>query len=171
MEFKKSLNQSALQILEGYQSNESESEDGEIKDEAGNPKPDTSTPIDLAKSLENKKLKLRQLARKKLDLSPPPSPTKVTDKVCTFLTNPDPVLEPALAPVREGTNTEFPAEILGESRPGRSCAINRSHDGQAASDREAAGPKLDSENQAESRPRRSCMINRVTLPITMCFKV
>ena len=62
LEFKKSLDQSALQLLEDYQSNdddctcmssmkkrlksasdESESEDGEVKDEVVNPKPKVCT--------------------------------------------------------------------------------------------------------------------------------
>ena len=153
LEFKKSLDQSALQLLEDYQSSnedehmscikedeiksaseESETEDGEVKDEANtsilevnNSSPKTSTPVDLAKSLENEKHKARQLARKRLELSPPPS--KVTDKVCTALNNPDPGLVPALvtalgkkvqaASNREAAGTETKAE-----RPRRSCAIN-----------------------------------------------
>ena len=55
---------------------------------------------------------------------PPPSTTKATDKICTVLNNPDPVLVPALVPVWEGANMEFPAEILVEPRPRRSCGIN-----------------------------------------------
>ena len=74
--------QSSLQLLEDYSSDdeiwfnikkdESETEDGEVKDQV----PNTSTPTDLAKSLEKEKLRKRELARKKLELSPP------KDKVC-----------------------------------------------------------------------------------------
>ena len=73
---------------------ESETEDGEVKD----PAPNTSTPIDLAKSLEKEKLRAREIARKKLELSPP------KNKVSTFVNNPGP--------------------DLAESRPKRTCAIN-----------------------------------------------
>ena len=99
------MNQSSLQLLEEYSSDdevqfhirkeESETEDGEVKD----PAPNTSTPTDLAKSLEKEKLRARELARKKLELSPP------KNKVCTVLNNPGSDLEPV-------------------SRPKRSCAIN-----------------------------------------------
>ena len=95
----KSHDQSALQLLEDYNSSddeiqfhikkddpESETEDGEVKDP---PLPNTSTPTDLAKSLQKEKLRARELARKKLELSPP------KNKVC-----------------------------IAESRPRRSCAIN-----------------------------------------------
>jgi hypothetical protein len=145
LEFKKSLDQSALQLLEDYQSDndehmscineeeiksasdESESEDGEVKDEVVNPQPNTSTPIDLAKSLENEKHKARQLARKRLELSPPPS--KATDKVCTALNNPDPVLVPALVPaleqeVQPASDREAAGTVTKAERPRRSCTIN-----------------------------------------------
>ena len=100
---------SSLQLLEDYNSGdssddevrlrfkkddpESETEDGEVKDAA----PNTSTPIDLAKSLEKGELRARELARRKLELSPP------KNKVCIKLK--DSVLE-------------------AEPRPRRSCAIN-----------------------------------------------
>ena len=107
VETKEDHNQSSLKLLEEYSSDEeiqfqikkdeSETEDGEVKD------PNTSTPIDLAKSLERKVLRAREMARKKLDLSPP------KNKVCIVLNKP----QPDLAPVLEA-----------EPRPRRSCAIN-----------------------------------------------
>lgn len=100
-------------------SDESESEDGEVKDEeVNNPKPKTSTPVDLGKSLENEKLKLRQQARKRLDLSP----TKATDKVCTDLNKSDPALAPAL--VQSALGGEAVGTVTKIVRPRRNCAIN-----------------------------------------------
>ena len=107
VETKEVHNQSSLKLLEEYSSDEeiqfqikkdeSETEDGEVKDL------NTSTPIDLAKSLERKVLRAREMARKKLDLSLP------KNKVCIVPNKP----QPDLAPVLEA-----------EPRPRRSCAIN-----------------------------------------------
>ena len=82
MDLESSLNQSALKMLQmDYHSNfdsVEDLEDGEVRDKAKLPPPSsTSTPIDLAKSPENKKHQAHGLARKKLELSPPPSPNKV----------------------------------------------------------------------------------------------
>jgi hypothetical protein len=84
LEFKKSLDQSALQLLEDYQSSdddermsnineeeiksasdESESEEGEAKDEVINPKPKTSTPIDVVKALGKQKAQGSRAGSKK----------------------------------------------------------------------------------------------------------
>jgi hypothetical protein len=129
-ETKEDHDQSALQLLEVYSSDdeiqfhirrddpESETEDGEVKDAV----PNTSTPTDLAKSLEKEMLRARERTRKKLELSPS------KNKVCINSKNLDPVQEPAVVPVLV-------------------------HEVQAASGREASDTKTE-----DIRPRRSCAI-------------
>ena len=156
----KSVNEEDIKSTSG----ESDMEDGEVKEakevkessrpsspnmEIDNPmtntkiRPNTSTPVDLAKSLDREKLKACELARKKLDLSP----SKVTDKVRTNMNlEPDlePILEPNLVPARTScTSILVPALV-----PVLVQEV------QAASGREAASTEIKAE-----RPKRNRAIN------------
>ena len=187
MDLESSLNQSALKMLQmDYHSNfdsVEDLEDGEVRDKAKLPPPSsTSTPIDLAKSPENKKHQAHGLARKKLELSPPSSPNKVclnldmiqdglaaSDKEAAcpkfateprpiFLKNPDPELVHKPAP--ELVYGPVPALVL-KSVPALAPALepDLEHEAQAASIREAAGTETKAKFATEPRPRRSCTIN------------
>ena len=141
----------------GATDSETNLEDGEIKDEVpniapstrlsspikevNNPMPKTSTPVDLAKSLENEKLKAVQLARKRLDLSP----AKATDKVCTALNNLDPALVPALVPAASG----------GVERPKRTRTINKFFSENYVLDMKTVPMPAVANEQSKFKPRRS----------------
>ena len=136
---------------------ESETEDGEVKDRSKiSSRTRTSTPVDLAKSVEKVKREACELARKKLDLSPTSSPAKDKVRTGTALNNPDPVLMPALAPglaqevctVLKNPDPELVSRSVPELEP------DLEHEVQAASNREAAGTEAKVE-----RPRRNCAIN------------
>ena len=154
------LDQSALQQLDSDDddnlsdvaeeaSDESELEEGEVD----KPMPKISTPADLVKFLKKEKRKARELARKRLDLSPHPSPTKDSDKVC-ILNNPKPDLVPALGPDLvpfRPPNPDLEPALGPDLVPAVPALVQEV---QAVSVREAAATEM------VERPRRSCAISK-----------
>ena len=132
MDLESSLNQSALKMLQMDYHSDFDSvedlEDGEVRDKAKLPPPSsTSTPIDLAKSPENKKHQAHGLARKKLELSPPPSPNKVCLNLSTMqdglAASDREAVSVQTASKREATGTDLKGGLA--ARPKRKCAMNK----------------------------------------------
>ena len=78
-------------------------EEGEVKEAlTSTPKqksrPDSSTPVDVVKAVEDEKQRARLDARSKLDLSPPPSPSAYNKVICSAMNNQEPDQEPVLEP-------------------------------------------------------------------------
>ena len=146
------------EIKSGGATDESDLEDGEVQEAWSspsrlaspstkvNPPPSTSTPVNLVKSPE--KHQARSPARKKLELSPPPSP----NKVC-LINNIDPALVPALV-LKASDEDHKPVTPARAPALAPALEPKLEHEVQAASNREAAG----TETKAE-RPKRSCKIN------------